>query len=259
MTKRRRAEFIQKGNPHKLTLRQHVLPKRSIERFLGEDGCVSVLFKNRPSVSGPKRVKPKDPLFCADRVWDQQSEIGWKRRIEDPFQKLADRITSGETSSINLKDKDIIDSFYALWEARAFFRDNPPQDIPLNGVWVERSLTKDEQEFLEKNYITVVRQDLMLSGRHVANFEIEKRILHSLQVLANINWTIVRSNQWEFFVPDYPYDPIVPISPTISLIAQHTKSLLQKEEVGWINGLVFNNANSYIFAKDFTEEAISCR
>lgn len=103
MIRKRKAEKTQPRNPHRLTLRQHVLPVKSIERFSGKDGCVSVLFKEERGSS--KRIPPKDRIFWAERVWDQRSEVIMKKVYEDPFQDLAERIISGKTQFLDSQDK----------------------------------------------------------------------------------------------------------------------------------------------------------
>ena len=254
---RRKPEKTQPGNPHGLTLNQHILPARSIERFADPKGCVYVLFKNRPT-QGSIPVSPNNPLFCAKRIWDHGSEISCKTSIEDPFQELAERILLGVTTTIVEKDKFIVDSFYGLWEARSFYNLNPLSDVTLSSaIAVERELSKDEQELLEKNNISFVKPNLTLSGRDLAGDLIAVRINKYRNELKEVNWSIVRSSEWEFIVPNAPKFHYVPISPTISLIAEYSLDLLSKEEVGQINGLLCGLTDSYIFARDFSRCCIA--
>jgi len=250
---RRKSEKTQPGNPHELTLKQHILPAKSIGRFAGSDGCVSVIFKNRPNSQRSIRVSPDNPLFCANRVWDHGSEISCKTSIEDPFQELAERILSGITTTIMGEDKSIVDSFYGLWEARSFYNLNPLPDVPLSGVIaVERELSIDEQELLEKNNISFVKPNLTFSGRDLAGDMIAVRINKYRKELEGVSWAIVRTIKWEFFVPNAPKFHYVPISPTVSLIANYSQYLIEREEVGRINGLLYKLTDSYIFARDFS-------
>lgn len=68
MNQRKKGDNTQKKNPHGLTKNQHVLPKRSIERFAGVDGLVSVFFKEGKRRSEVDRIHPKRELFCVPRV-----------------------------------------------------------------------------------------------------------------------------------------------------------------------------------------------
>ena len=55
-------EKTQKGNPHALTVRQHTVPVRSIERFSSTDGRVHVRYlRNGKEL----RLRPEDQFFCA--------------------------------------------------------------------------------------------------------------------------------------------------------------------------------------------------
>ena len=74
-------------NPQGLTQNQHIFPKRSIERFCDNRGFVQVR-------SGDKQFPstPKNDLFCANRLWNQQAENGFPKHVEDVFQAVADAI-----------------------------------------------------------------------------------------------------------------------------------------------------------------------
>jgi hypothetical protein len=77
----------QKGNPHRLTVNQHVYPAWSIERFADTTGKVEVWLRRSDKTF---RASPDNPLFCARRTWDQRAESGYMKAIEDEFQILAD-------------------------------------------------------------------------------------------------------------------------------------------------------------------------
>ena len=253
---RQKPEKTQPGNPHGLTLKQHILPARSIERFADPKGCVYVLFKNRPT-QGSIPVSPNNPLFCAKRIWDHGSEISCKTSIEDPFQELAERIISGATTSIGEEDKAVVDSFYGLWESRAWFNANPPTDILINATGVEYILSIDEQELSEKNNVTYVTPELKIKGRDLTGEWISIRIINWRYKLNGINWSIVRTSAGEFFVPNAPKFHYVPISPTVSLIAEYPQGFIGMEEVCRINGLLYKLTDSYIFARDFSRCCIA--
>lgn len=81
-----RPEKTQRGNPHKLTLRQHVFPAASIARFVDGDNCVSLYDVLRRRV---RPAAPNDDVFLAQRTWDHGSEAGFMKQIENAFQILA--------------------------------------------------------------------------------------------------------------------------------------------------------------------------
>jgi hypothetical protein len=118
-------EKPQKGNPHRLAVRQHVFPSKSIARFAGSDGRVHI--HTRPD-NLIRRAKPTDSIFCAQRAWDHGSEVGFKK-LEDDFQRLAESILEGRVSSFGREQTHIISCFYGLWMARAEIRDEPQDAI----------------------------------------------------------------------------------------------------------------------------------
>lgn len=59
-------EPTQKGNPHRLAVKQHTFPKTSIARFVGQKGNVELFLKSRDKVI---QAKPSNEIFCAERVW----------------------------------------------------------------------------------------------------------------------------------------------------------------------------------------------
>ncbi len=101
-------EKPQKGNPHGLTIDQHVFPKRSIERFAGQDGRVYVYLKSKQVYF---QAAPGDVIFCAKRIWDQRAEYGYMREIEDKFQALAESIICGDLKEIDQQNTEILNDF----------------------------------------------------------------------------------------------------------------------------------------------------
>ena len=65
----RKFDPVSKGNPHELTIDQHIFPKKSIDRFYNQDGLLQVKRGNKifNTNSG------NDGIFCAKRVWDQRA------------------------------------------------------------------------------------------------------------------------------------------------------------------------------------------
>ena len=122
----------QKGNPHELTVKQHCFPRRSIERFVNDDGIVHVwLIEQGKSI----RVLPKDQLFCARWVWDQRAEAGFMREVEDAYQELADGIEEGRiVRRLRVDENRVVTEMYSLWRARSKWRRTPLPDEPLKDV-----------------------------------------------------------------------------------------------------------------------------
>ena len=145
-------EPTQKGNPHQLTLYQHIFPSRSISRFCRDNGNVDMyMFKH----SKRREAKPCDKIFCARRKWDERAEKGYGKDIEDKFQRVVDRIL--QNPSLVLPSENLsITEFYALWNLRYHWSKVPINATPIKGVkGLEFTpLTLDTQEQLEKHRVS---------------------------------------------------------------------------------------------------------
>ena len=173
-----------RGNPHGLTVKQHCFPRRSIERFVNQDGVVHVrLIAQRKSI----RARPGDHLFCAHRVWDQHAESGFMRQVEDAFQALADDIEQGRVvRRLRSHENRIVTDMYVLWWIRSKWRGTPLPDQPLKGaIGLAHEYSQDERDLWEKQGVATVRLDLRIEGRHIAGAVILQHFLNSSSTVAN--------------------------------------------------------------------------
>lgn len=238
-------EPVQKTNPYNLVVKQHVFPAESIKRFSDASGGVQIFMKEQRLV---RRLVPKDQYFCALRAWDQRSEVGYGRNIEGRFQQLADKIVSKKICTIGPLDKIAVDEFFALWKSRLSFKQNPFTDLSVNGMHGD-CLSVDEQERLEKHHILFVRNGVM-PGRFIAGVQGQRYIDFFVESNANNQWGIVHAGVGEFIVPDGFADMmIIPLSPTISLMADQPDSVIDKEKVAVTNRIAIEKSTQYFFAR----------
>ncbi|WP_206360330.1 hypothetical protein, partial [Pseudomonas viridiflava] len=101
------------------------------------------------------RLKPNNPIFCAQRVWDQKTEGAVSRRIEDNFQMLVYAIERGTVTTIGIWEKRTVEQFFSLWRTRQKFRLEGLEDVRLHNVESE-SLTKAQQEAIESKHAMYV-------------------------------------------------------------------------------------------------------
>ena len=198
-------EMTQRHNPHQLTIRQHCFPRKSIERFANKDGVVHVhLVEHGRTVF----LKPDDNNFCALRTWDQRAETGFMREIEDRYQGLAEKIEDGTIARrLNLEEKNVVTDMYILWNCRWHWNKDPVKDQKIKGaLGVSREFSKDQQEFLEKEGIGVIRPDLSISGRHLTGVKIQQNIFDERERMGGCTWGILNSRGAEFVVPDNASD-----------------------------------------------------
>jgi hypothetical protein len=244
--KKMKFEKPQKGNPHGLTINQHVFPRASIERFYDSNGFVSVFYKDHAKVIPSKS---SNELFCAKRVRDQKTESGIGKQIEDKFQSLVDSVLSGAVRIIGHFEKDVIEQFFSLWRARHKFKIEGLPDIQSEGISGEL-LTQDQQEILEKNHTIFMRQGGIMPGRFAASIHVVGYLQAFRSSNLEINWGIVRSESGEFIVPDCFEDMmIVPISPNITLIADQPDSVITRAEVAVINRIAVQRSTNFYFAR----------
>lgn len=242
-----RAEPTQKGNPHKLTVRQHVFPVMSIERFAGSDGCVDLADGERCI---RRRAKPRDHLFCADRDWSHSTETGYMKRIEDAFQALANTILHDPLVRLEDSENQIATDFYALWHVRSRRRHLDQQYISNHEILAGENTTKDQQEILEKKGYMTNRADGSFAARDINGSVIwvgMGQLKHS--VLKDASWGVVRTDDGEFCVPDAPAHGAVPISPHVALILNNDSGLTDRKNVAALNAAMKQAAHQYIFAR----------
>jgi hypothetical protein len=247
----KRGKPTQPGNPHNLTTKQHVLPKASIERFVGQDGAVDccLLPKGRTV-----RLRPGNAAFCTSRVWDQRAESGpTTRPIEDEFQELAGRIESGQTTVLDSAEHLLVNRFFALVIARERLRAAPPDDLVMPGR-SGHNLSVDEQELLEKRGYLFAREGGVIDSRMAAGVQIQGHIMFAARNWGHWRWGIVRSTGPHFIVPDEIEDlAFVPIGPTTLLGANCPNLLMTPANVREQNLRALAVAKRYYFAQDLSQ------
>ena len=225
-------EKPQKRNPHRLVVRQHVFPSRSIARFAGADGRVHL---HAHPGNFTRRAKPTDAIICVSRAWDYGSEVGFIKKIEDDFQRLAELIIGGQALSFGQEQTYIISSFYVLWMARAEIRHQPEEDVVLKGILPGRKWSKDDEEQLEKAGLAFLRR-AAFPGRILNGMRVRRQVMRYLrQVNPTAHWGIVRALDGEFVAPDWPVFGFVPINPTLALANPARNQLLDRNAVRKVN------------------------
>ncbi|MFD1787859.1 hypothetical protein ACFSC3_09755 [Sphingomonas floccifaciens] len=240
-----RSEKTQKGNPHGLTVRQHVFPRASILRFDAGDG-VEILDMKREV---RRRSNADDPLFCADRAWGHDPEAGWMKDKEDAFQSLATAVLLAPPEAFDDTESEVIGEFYALWQARAERRHLPTQRIgpKEDFVRMRRDYSPDELEQLEKAGITPFRGDGSLAMSHIMGPVIRLAMDRIRQGMEGRRWRVVTAADGEFCVPDVPAHGIIPLSPSVALHSTRGGAV-SKSDVAKINAAMAEHSREYLLA-----------
>jgi len=244
-----RAERPLLKNPNKLTLRQHIFPKRSMEPFADQSGRVTVFdvlrHKARPA-------KLDDTLFLAQRAWDQRTET-YMKHIEDKFQRVVRPIIECHVNTITPEQRGPTNSMFALWFMRARYRQLGAQEIELFGVTGDH-LTKAQEETLEKNGYLFARRGGKMPARQLNGVQLQMRInRYALDLSAVTKWGAIHAQSGEFIVPDVPSHMIIPLTPKLALVGSATDGIITEQNVAEINSAVKAGSREYYFARDLAK------
>lgn len=244
-----KTEKTRRGNPNQLTCKQHVFPARSIERFAGEDGRVSV---HDLRTGRDWRPKPRDNLFCARRAWDQRAEAGYMKGIEDEFQAVAKAFIEGQTTLSTQEQKQAVEGMFALWYMRGRYRELAAQEIRLNGI-VGDSLTKEQEENLEANGYLFARSGGRMPARQLNGLWLQRRIYGFRSDLSSIErWGVITPESGEFIVADVPSHGIMPLTPKLALVASSPDGMISVENLALLNRASMADSQQYFFARDLS-------
>ncbi|WP_148050983.1 DUF4238 domain-containing protein [Pseudomonas fluorescens] len=249
-------EPTQKGNPHALTVDQHVIPKASIKRFCGIDGRVE-LVTNRHG----RRifVPPKNSIFCVRRLWDERAENCYQKRIEDRFQRIVDAILNERIFDFDADAEEALGEFYLLWRYRGIAKQAPFDDARLNIERPARNLSVDSQERLERGHVGFIRPDSTIPSRMINGFQIQRYIDMAMGTLSKRRWGILKAIEGEFLVPDFPGDhAVIPVTPTIVFAIDDVNRYLSRCDVALTNLIGIHNSKDFVFARCLTNCPIAC-
>jgi hypothetical protein len=198
-------------------------------------------------------ARPEDILFCARRAWDQQTE-DHMTQIENRFQEVVPPITEGLVNTIAPEHKPAIDTMFALWVMRIRFRGLPAQELQLVGI-PGYDLTKAHEEHLESTDRLFVRKGGKVAARQSNGAQLLLRIGRYAHELATAvsECGVIRAQSGEFIVPDVPMRTIIPLSPTLALIAPSLDGTILEPNVEEINSALRTDSNEYYFAGDLSK------
>ena len=244
-------EKPQKGNPYRLTIRQHTFPRASIARFANTSGRIHVhkVGANRSFLAAPDNV-----LFCAKRVWDQRAEDGFANKIERPFQGLANAIVDGTVSALGESEKKTLNLFFALCLIRAEWKTIrvPNHQIP-GAVGLEYETGKDLQEKLEARHVICFGPDLTFPSRSSAGIVMQSRINQLQNELSDTEWCILTAQKGEFVVADsFSSWRVIPISPVLCIAPGSNDGVISEAQVACLNRQAVAISRDYYFARDLS-------
>ena len=243
-------EKTQPGNPHGLTVNQHIFPRSCISRFENADDRVEV--KRVGNFQNTFTAVAEDPMFCARRVWDQRTETLHSKSIESTYARIADELAEGRLASLDSNRNEAISHFYDLCKDRYEATCNPHPDVKVGDVLGDPQLDKDKQERLERLGMLFVRPDGTMPGRMLAGIKIAARGLYSRRVGSYPSWGVFRAQDGEFVVPDnFMVVRCIPVTPSIFLFADSADHLVGFEAVAELNAIHIARAAKFCFSRNF--------
>lgn len=239
-------ERPQKGNPHKLTWKQHIFPAASIERFLDVKGNVEV---KRIGAKQSFTAKSDNKIFCADFVWDHGSESGFMKKIEDQFQALISDVLNDKIFRFSDAQNEIITKMHILCCLRFERNKIPIPSQKLNGVEPEY-FTLDEREILEKKGFIYVDSNSCVSSRILTGEKILYEFDQVCRQCEHVYWGVLSATGGEFIIPDnFIKHRYLPLTPTMILAANQVSRSIGITEVEKINRDAIQLSDTYFFAR----------
>jgi len=200
-----------------LVKNQHVFPAKSIERFCNSNGHVQV-WRLKSENTFP--TGPRNNIFCVTRVWDQRSEQGYGKRIEDRFQALIEYVLANDLKSLPLEGHKTATEFYALWCLRSKIESyDKYAEGNLVGV-TGNNLSEEQKKTIELKHSMYIEPGGVIPSHFKRGLTMQMEILQFMHRNPQLKWCICNSNSLEFVVSDNPEGEfIIPITPKNALYA----------------------------------------
>lgn len=244
---RMKCEKTQPGNPHELSVNQHVIPACSLARFADADGFVQVKSVKAAEIL---RLRPDNRFFTLRRVWDQRAEAGWMKKIEDRFQALVEDVLIGKVEFITGDDAWTVTHYFSLWYWRS--RVQPPDETEQQFAGLTgETLTRDQEEHFEKMNVMFVRAGGRMPARFLTGIQLQTRVdQYAHQLVTGWDWGVIQAQEGEFLMPDVPHHTMLPIAPKVLFAAHNPNGTIVKSNVLAINTGFVAYTWSYFIARD---------
>jgi hypothetical protein len=194
----------------------------------------------------PFEAKPDNSVFCAQRAWSQKAEEGSFRSVEDAFQVEVDAILSGRGTVSNHR---VITAYLSIWQIRAQFALNPPDDLLLQEVGEgSGDLTKAEEEIIERKGALFSRGPLV-PGRLAAGLSAIRDHDANMVRIGEVRWGVLRGagSPVGILCPDTPCESLwIPVNRHTVLVVGCADQPLRDATVRDLNESALKQANSWI-------------
>lgn len=249
-----------RGNPHQLTIRQHIHSKHLIKKFINPStNKVAVVGLN--AAIKDCLAKADNAIFCAYRKWDEISEKERCGDIEGKYFGLVDNIVNN--NCIEIKNHEYITEYYCLWNVRNLLSKNDQQPMQISlppGAFLAYNPNQEKQEFLEKKGVVPIHGSGIIDSHFINGFNLQMQIDINMSRMRGVTWGLLISPPGaEFICADsYPNIGFMPISPKYALIENSQlpdckeSLMLTFEGVAELNRISKNSATNFYFARDLS-------
>jgi len=241
-------EQTTKGNPYRLTKKQHFHMEAIIKKFC-INGKLKVIYKNGNFLF----CKPDNKRFIGNRVWSQELEVNISHPIERNFLSQVINIENGE----GISNHASISNYHLLWCLRWHYSIMETEDYDLYNNFPCRSLDKEFEELLESKGKVPVRSGGKIAGRFKATLDIKAllELEDNKKIYDGLEWQIVESKGKRFISADCYGDLMVmTISPKYCLIAgkelNEMHCFVTDDEVDKLNLQSMNASHDFYFCCD---------
>lgn len=242
------------NNPNKITVNQHVIPKKHLLEWSIDGKMVNVFDIASLEI---KNIPAQNPYFCVMRLWDQWTELKMLKTNEDNYQKqLASLRDTGRFTNI-----DHVMAYYVLLCVRGLLANKERPHYP--SVFSSISCEYNQAE-LEANElgmdgpIHIVNGTINADSQHMARQVVKMAMSQTFMQWCNdvkeYNWVIYQSDSEDFILSDAFHVNfsegfhVLPIDPKQVMIAEPTYDSLKEKNVlsvSFINDIMKKNAVNY--------------
>lgn len=242
-------EKTQKSNPYQLTVNQHIIPKKSIARFTSS-GLVELQDLKRGII---RNAAPNDDVFMCKRVWDNSSETGFMKKVEDEYQDIVEKLITSQTVSEEAKNA-AVSQFFSLWIAKSLTFNAKEHEFFSKSTIKGDNYTIDMKEKIEAMGMAYIEDDGTMPNRFIYGNRILLKYLSLKEIHSEIRWGWVCSINTEFIFPDCFFNfAVIPATPNFAFIGNSSNGTISNIDASIINCAARGNAKNFIFSRDFTK------
>ncbi|MCP3128547.1 hypothetical protein [Shewanella sp. KJ2020] len=265
MRKKKAHDFgIIKGNPFRITFRQHFLPNGLMTHFSTKENKIYRIIKPNAHVELIKYER-NDDYAISLRAWNTRMENIFTA-IETDFYAVRESIASG-VDHLSKDNCIAISNFLASWKVRSNYLHSSKKAHRINGIPEPQIPPEIISEWIlktgqrEEDIPQYIREHLEINGSRLSGPTLEDHEVNSHRVwcdyefvrleLKNIRWVVHRLSDLEIALPDVPAFHFVPINPSIVLLPEDSPfDMTSADGISRLNFTIVSESRSAYWCRD---------